>query len=319
MNTILEEIGRIGIVPVVVLDDAEKAVPVAKALRSGGINCAEVTFRTAAAEASIKNITAALPDMLAGAGTVLTTEQADRAVDAGAKFIVTPGYNPEVVEHCIARGIPVVPGCMDTHAIEMALAAGLDTVKFFPAEAAGGLPMMKALAGPYVNLKFMPTGGINADNLKEYLSFRKIVACGGSWMVKPALVREERYDEIARITQEAVRRMLDFEVLRVGIHQKSEEEAVKAAGRFAALFGFQEKVSGGSVFAGSGIEVTGGKAPGACGHIAVGTGSLSRAVYYLGRQGAAFDMDSAEYRDGELKAVYLKEEIGGFAIQLVQK
>lgn len=204
MNAILEEIGRIGIVPVVVLDDAEKAVPTAKALRSGGINCAEVTFRTAAAEAAIKNITAALPDMLVGAGTVLTTEQADRAAAAGARFIVTPGYNPRVVDHCIARGIPIVPGCMDTHAIELAIEAGLDTIKFFPAEAAGGLPMMKALAGPYTGLKFMPTGGINADNLTEYLSFNKVVACGGSWMVKSALIEEERYDEITRRTKEAV-------------------------------------------------------------------------------------------------------------------
>ncbi len=204
MNTILEEISRIGIVPVVVLDDAEKAVPTAKALRAGGINCAEVTFRTAAAEAAIKNITAALPDMLVGAGTVLTTEQADRAAAAGARFIVTPGYNPKVVDRCIAKGIPIVPGCMDTHAIELAIEAGLDTVKFFPAEAAGGLPMMKALAGPYTGLKFMPTGGINADNLTEYLSFKKVIACGGSWMVKSALIEEERYDEITRRTKEAV-------------------------------------------------------------------------------------------------------------------
>lgn len=204
MNTILEEISRIGIVPVVVLDDAEKAVPTAKALRAGGINCAEVTFRTAAAEAAIKNITAALPDMLVGAGTVLTTEQADRAAAAGARFIVTPGYNPKVVDHCIAKGIPIVPGCMDTHAIELAIEAGLDTVKFFPAEAAGGLPMIKALAGPYTGLKFMPTGGINADNLTEYLSFKKVIACGGSWMVKSALIEEERYDEITRRTKEAV-------------------------------------------------------------------------------------------------------------------
>lgn len=204
MNRILEEISRIGIVPVVVLEEAEKAVPVAKALQSGGVSCAEVTFRTAAAEAAIRSITEAMPDMLVGAGTVLTIEQADRAAAAGAKFIVTPGYNPRVVDHCIRKNIPVVPGCMDTHAIEMALEAGLDTIKFFPAEAAGGLPMIKALAGPYVNLKFMPTGGINADNLTEYLSFKKVVACGGSWMVKPALVKEERYDEITRLTKEAV-------------------------------------------------------------------------------------------------------------------
>ncbi len=204
MNQILEEIEKIGIVPVVVLETAEKAVPVAKALQAGGINCAEVTFRTAAAEEAIRNITREMPEMLVGAGTVLTTEQADRAIAAGARFIVTPGYNPRVVDHCIEKNIPIVPGCMDTHAIEMALEAGLDTIKFFPAEAAGGLSMIKALAGPYVNLKFMPTGGINAGNLTEYLSFKKVIACGGSWMVKPALVKAGNYDEITRLTEEAV-------------------------------------------------------------------------------------------------------------------
>lgn len=204
MNQILEEIEKIGIVPVVVLEAAEKAVPVAKALQAGGINCAEVTFRTAAAEEAIRNITREMPEMLVGAGTVLTTEQADRAIAAGARFIVTPGYNPRVVDHCIEKNIPIVPGCMDTHAIEMALEAGLDTIKFFPAEAAGGLSMIKALAGPYVNLKFMPTGGINAGNLTEYLSFKKVIACGGSWMVKPALVKAGNYDEITRLTEEAV-------------------------------------------------------------------------------------------------------------------
>lgn len=204
MNQILEEIEKIGIIPVVVLEAAEKAVPVAKALQAGGINCAEVTFRTAAAEEAIRNITREMPEMLVGAGTVLTTEQADRAIAAGARFIVTPGYNPRVVDHCIEKNIPIVPGCMDTHAIEMALEAGLDTIKFFPAEAAGGLSMIKALAGPYVNLKFMPTGGINAGNLTEYLSFKKVIACGGSWMVKPALVKAGNYDEITRLTEEAV-------------------------------------------------------------------------------------------------------------------
>lgn len=204
MNRILEEIGKIGIIPVVVLEEAEKAVPVAKALQAGGINCAEVTFRTAAAEQAIGNMTREMPEMLVGAGTVLTIKQVDRAVAAGAEFIVTPGYNPKVVDYCIRKTIPVIPGCMDTHAIEMALDAGLDTVKFFPAEAAGGLSMIKALAGPYGELKFMPTGGINAGNLTKYLAFDKVIACGGSWMVKPALVKAGSYDEITGLTKEAV-------------------------------------------------------------------------------------------------------------------
>ena len=167
------------------------AIPLADALMEGGLSCAEVTFRTAAAEESIKNIAHACPDMLLGAGTVLSIEQVDRAVAAGAKFIVTPGYNPSVVDYCVSKEIPVVPGCMDTNAIEMALEAGLDTVKFFPAEAAGGLKMMKALAGPYTNLKFIPTGGVDRNNIDEFLAFDKVEAIGGSFFVTEALEKME--------------------------------------------------------------------------------------------------------------------------------
>ncbi|MGN0658997.1 MAG: bifunctional 4-hydroxy-2-oxoglutarate aldolase/2-dehydro-3-deoxy-phosphogluconate aldolase [Emergencia sp.] len=307
MNALLDKISKIGIVPVVVLDDAEKAEAAAGALREGGIDCAEVTFRTAAAEESIRRIRKAYPDMLTGAGTVLSCEQADRAVDAGAEFIVTPGYNPEVVDYCISKEIPVIPGCMDTHAIEMALSAGLDTVKFFPAEAAGGLAMIKALSGPYVNLKFLPTGGISEKNIAEYLAFPKIIACGGSWMIKPALVRENRFDEIARLTREAVRKMLDFEVIRMGILQENEEEAAGNAARFESLF------------AESFIELTGTSSGGTRGYIDVGTASVDRAVYYLGKQDVHFRMETAEYDGEKLKSICLEEEAGGFAVRLVQK
>ena len=204
MNELLKEISKIGIVPVVVLEDSNKAVAVAKALQEGGINCAEVTFRTAAAEDSIKKIAEACPDMLLGAGTVTSTAQVDSAVAAGAQFIVTPGYNPNVVNYCVSKNIPIVPGCMDTNAIEMALEAGLDTVKFFPAENAGGVKMLKALAGPYVNIHFMPTGGVNKDNLLDYLSFDKVVAGGGSWMVKASLIDAGKFDKIEKLAREAV-------------------------------------------------------------------------------------------------------------------
>ena len=204
MNELLNKISKIGIVPVVVLDDADKAVSVAKALQKGGIDCAEVTFRTAAAEEAIQNIARECPDMLLGAGTVLTTAQVDAAVRAGAQFIVTPGYNPDVVNYCVSKEIPIVPGCMDTNAIEMALAAGLDTVKFFPAEQAGGLNYIKAIAAPYVGMKFMPTGGINAKNVRDYLACDKIFACGGSWMVKGDLVKSGQFDKIQELVKEAV-------------------------------------------------------------------------------------------------------------------
>lgn len=320
MNEILQQIEKIGIVPVVVLEDAGKAVKAAAALRKGGINCAEVTFRTAAAEDSIRNISEAFPDMLLGAGTVLSTSQVDAAISAGARFIVTPGYNPEVVNYCVSKNIPIVPGCMDTNSIEMALSAGLDTVKFFPAEQAGGIKMLKALAGPYVNLKFMPTGGINKDNLNEYLSFKKVVACGGSWMIKKELIEEERYGEIERLANEAIMKMLDFRLVHVGINNDSREEEKKQANRLSELFGFKSDERSASTFASPEIEVCGKKFPGEHGHIAIGTSDCERAMYYLNNsKGVDFDMETARFKNGKVTFVYLKGEIGGFAFHLVEK
>ena len=204
MNEVLKQIEKVGIVPVVVLDDVKDAEPLAKALCEGGLPCAEVTFRTAAAEESISIMSEKFPDMLVGAGTVLTTEQVDRAVAAGAKFIVSPGLNPRVVKYCVEKGIPVTPGTANPSDIEAALEFDLDVVKFFPAENLGGLKMIKALAAPYVELKFMPTGGIDASNVKEYLSYNKILACGGSWMVKGDLVKAGDFAKITELTKEAV-------------------------------------------------------------------------------------------------------------------
>ena len=201
---IFDQINKIGIVPVVVLDDADQAVPLAKALIAGGIPCMEITFRTAAGEECIRRVAKECPKVLIGAGTVLTVEQVDRAIDAGATFIVSPGLNPVVVQHCIKRGIPVVPGCATPSDMELAMSLGLDTVKFFPAEQAGGLPYIKAVAAPYTNLRFMPTGGINAENLPKYAAFNKIIACGGSWMVAKDLVNGGKFDEITRLSREAV-------------------------------------------------------------------------------------------------------------------
>ena len=203
MNEILEKFGKIGIIPVVVLDDAKDAEPLGKALMEGGLPCAEVTFRTAAAEESIRIMAQKFPDMLVGAGTVLTTEQVDRAVAAGAKFIVSPGINPEVVKYCVDRNIPITPGTCNPTNVETALGFGLDVVKFFPAEPAGGLKYIKAIAAPYVGMKFMPTGGINAENVKEYLKYDRILACGGSWMVKGDLIKAGDFAKIKELTAEA--------------------------------------------------------------------------------------------------------------------
>lgn len=203
MNQVLEALSKIGIVPVVVINDAKDAKPLAEALIKGGLPCAEVTFRTDAAEESIRIISESFPEMLVGAGTVLTTEQVDRAVAAGAKFIVAPGLNPVVVEYCVKKGIPVVPGTATPSEMEQAMSFGLDVVKFFPAENNGGLSMIKAVAAPYVGLRFMPTGGINAENVRDYLKYDRILCCGGSWMVKGDLIKAGDFAKIEALTREA--------------------------------------------------------------------------------------------------------------------
>lgn len=319
MNPILEQFQKLGIIPVVVIDDAKDAVPLAKALCEGGLPVAEVTFRTDAAEEAIRLMSEAYPEMLVGAGTVLTTEQVDRAVAAGSKFIVSPGLNPKVVKYCQEKNVPITPGTARPTDIEMALELGLDVVKFFPAEQNGGLAMIKAMAAPYTKVKFMPTGGINAKNLKSYLDFDKIIACGGSWMVPKDLVAVGDFEAIKNLTREAVNTMLGFELRHIGINANGEEEADSVAGSFEKLFGFTKKVGGSSVFAGTAIEVM--KAPylGANGHIAIGTNYIERAVYHMELQGFEFDPETAKYKNGKLVAIYLKGELGGFAVHLVQK
>ena len=208
MKDITERFEKLGVVPVVVLEDAKDAVPLATALVEGGLPCAEVTFRTEAAEESIRLMTEQFPDMLVGAGTVLTVEQVDAAVRAGAKFIVSPGFDAEIVDYCLKNEIPVFPGCISPSEVAQAVKRGLKVVKFFPAEPAGGISMIKAMAAPYTGLKFMPTGGINAKNLGEYLSCDKIVCCGGSWMVKGELVKTGEFNKIRQLTEEA-RRLVD--------------------------------------------------------------------------------------------------------------
>lgn len=204
MNTALEKLGKFGVVPVVVLDNASDAAPLAKALCDGGLACAEVTFRTDAAEEAIRIMTSMYPEMLVGAGTVLTKEQVDRAVAAGAAFIVTPGLDPEIVRYCMEKDVPVAPGIVTPSELAKAYSLGLRLVKFFPAELSGGLPMIKALAAPYNMMQFMPTGGISAATLCDYLRCEKIFACGGSWMVKDSLIKAGDFDRITELTKEAV-------------------------------------------------------------------------------------------------------------------
>ena len=319
MNDILKKIGDYGIVPVVKIDDAKDAVALAKALLEGGLPVAEITFRTAAAEEAIRNISREVPGVLVGAGTILTIEQAQRAIDAGASFIVSPGFNPPVVEFCVNKGIPITPGCSNPTDIEMALGYGLEVVKFFPAEAFGGLATLKAISAPYSMIKFIPTGGIDAKNLNDYLAFNKILACGGSWMVKDELIKKGDFAEITRLAREAVNLMLGFDMAHIGINSSDAGTSMDISKKFSNIFSLPLKEGNSSNFAGTGIEVNKSMGLGKNGHIAIKTNSIPRAVAYLERNGVEVDMNTAKGPvGGPMVAVYLKEEIGGFAVHLLQ-
>ena len=319
MNPVLEQIGKIGIVPVVKIDRAEDALPLARALCAGGLPCAEVTFRTDAAAEAIRAMIAGYPDMCVGAGTVLNAEQVDAAVEAGAKFIVSPGLNPRTVRHCQEKNVPVIPGISTPSEIEQAIELGLETVKFFPAEQSGGLAKIKAMAAPYGKMNFMPTGGINAGNLTSYLDFDKVIACGGSWMVPGDLIREGAWDRIEQLTREAVQNMLGFELAHIGVNSESKEEADRTVNRLAFLFGTPVKVGSGGSFAGTIVEVLNSHGRGAMGHVAIRTNYIERAINYMTTVlGAEFE-EPILRPDGKINAIYLKEEIGGFGVHLLQK
>ena len=320
MNEVLQRVYEIGVIPVIAIDDADKAVPLAKALVEGGLPAAEVTFRTAAGEEAIRRIAAEVPDMLVGAGTVLTKEQADRAIAAGSQFIVSPGFNPEVTRYVLDKGALMMPGTATPGEMEQAMSMGLDVVKFFPAEQNGGVAKLKALAGPYTSLRWMPTGGVNTKNLMDYLSFNKIIACGGTWMVKKDLIEGEKWDEIIHICQDAVKTMLGFQLAHVGINCADAAQAEQTAKTLCTIFGFDYKAGNSSNFAGSAVECNKAPGRGAHGHIAIATNNVDRAVYHLGRKGIQFDPSSRKTdAKGNTKAIYLQDELCGFAIHLVQK
>ena len=308
-----------GLVPVIKVKNASDAVPLCQALKNGGLPVAEITFRTDAAEEAIRLVHEALPDVLLGAGTVLTTEQADRAWAAGAGYIVSPGLNPEVVRHCIDNGYPVLPGCANPSDIEMALSLGLKTVKFFPAEALGGLKLIKAMSAPYGDLRFVPTGGISEKNLMEYLAFNKVAACGGSWMVPEDAIAAKDWAKIEGIARQAVEMMLSLSIVHVGVNAGDPDTALSQARLFSRILGMPMK-EGGSIFVGSAVEVMKSPWRGANGHIAIGTPNVERAKWHLEQRGFAFDEASASFNaDGTIKAIYLQDEVAGFALHLLKK
>ena len=318
--SVMDRIDRFGLVPVIKLEDAAQAVPLADALCRGGLPVAEVTFRTAAAAESIRRIRAAHPEMLVGAGTVTSVEMAQQALDAGAEFLVGPGFNRAVVEFCLAKGVTVLPGCSSPTDMETALGYGFTTVKFFPAEASGGLAALKAMAAPFGSLRFMPTGGIDLKNLKDYLSFDQVVACGGSWLVKEDLIAAGDFAAIERLTAEAVSEVLGLELAHIGIDMDTPEEAGSLASRFSKLLGTATRELPGAIFVGTGIEILKKRSTDPHGHIAIRTANVARAVDWLTRQGLEVD-PAREVKDakGKTRLVFLKESFGGFGVHLTQK
>ena len=316
---VLSRLAAAGVVPVVVLDNAADAVPTAKAMVAGGIDVMEITFRTAAAADSIRAVAAEVPEMLVGAGTVLNLEQCKLAVECGAKFIVSPGYDEETVAWCVENGVAVTPGCVTPTEIMAALKHGLKVVKFFPANVYGGLNAIKALSGPFVGLKFIPTGGVNQQNLGEFVSNPSIHAVGGSWVCPKADIAAHNFDKITQLCAEARRGVMGFELAHVGINCESADESLAVCEELEKAFDFEVKTGNSSNFASTGVEVMKSMYLGKNGHLAVRTNKIGTAIAELTKRGFAVDMDTAKYKGDRMVAVYLKNEIGGFAVHLLQK
>ncbi|MBR5206985.1 MAG: bifunctional 4-hydroxy-2-oxoglutarate aldolase/2-dehydro-3-deoxy-phosphogluconate aldolase, partial [Erysipelotrichaceae bacterium] len=315
---ILKKIHGIGIVPVIALENVEDAAPLAHALCNGGLPVAEVTYRTACAHDAMIEMKKACPQMLVGAGTVLTKEQVDSALDAGAEFIVSPGLNPEIVRYCQEKNVPILPGTANASDIEVALSLGLTAVKFFPAEPLGGIKMISALAAPYTQMKFMPTGGVSPKNMKDYLSNPKIIACGGTWMIDKKAMQEKNFAKIEELTRQAVREMLEIKIKHIGINVPTAE-AKGTAEMMARLFqGVVSETSKG-YFGSPLIEVMNeGYHVGTHGHIAMGVSSTERAMAYFKAMGYEFDEESVTYdAHGDAKFAYFKGEFAGFGVHLV--
>ena len=320
MNPVVQRVYEIGIIPVIAFNSVDEALPLCKALMDGGLPAAEVTFRTACAEECIKKIHDELPDMLLGAGTVLTIDQADRAMAAGASFIVSPGFDPNVTKHVIDKGGIMMPGTCSPGEMQQAMNLGCEAIKFFPAEANGGVAMLKNIGGALKTAKWMCTGGINAKNVNDYLAYPQIFAVGGTWMCKSDKIKAGAWDEITAMCREAVDTMLGLELGHIGINCADEAEAAKTAEVLGSLLSMAVKPGNSSIFVGKKeFEIMKKPGRGTHGHIAILANNVDRAIYHLGLRGVKFDMDSKNVKDGKTIAIYLADEVAGFAIHLVQR
>lgn len=316
---IIETLGKIGLVPLAVLDDAGTAVPLAKALQAGGVGTMEITFRTACARDAIAAVKQQVPGFIPGAGTVLSVEQAKEAVEAGADYIVTPGFDAEIVDWCRENGVAVVPGCVTPTEVQQAVKKGLTVLKFFPAERYGGVKTCASLVEPFRTVKFMPTGGIGFDNLSDYVGKDFIFAVGGSWLCNKDDVKAGNWEKITAGAKASVQKLLGFQIGHVGINSGSFEEAAALSDELSALLGFAKSVGTASTFVGTAFEINHSAGRGAKGHVSVNTNSIPRAEYYLSKMGVKFDEKSRVSANGKTVALYLEKEFGGFAVHLKQK
>jgi 2-dehydro-3-deoxyphosphogluconate aldolase/(4S)-4-hydroxy-2-oxoglutarate aldolase len=319
METIFEKMRNIGLIPVVKIDNADDAVPLAKALIAGGLPAAEVTYRTDAAEETIRRITKECPDMLVGAGTVINVELAKSAIAAGAKFIVSPGFNPSVVDYCLEHNVPMIPGVSSASQIEEALNRNMTVLKLFPAEVVGGVAMLDALAGPFGQCLFMPTGGVNTDNLGEYAKRKNVLAIGGTWMVKSDLINGKQWDKITAICKEALVTLQGFSLGHIGLNATDETNAAEIANDFLP-FGYPVLDGAASIFMGTTFEIMKKNGRGTHGHICFLCNNVDRSLAYLAQYGFKPIMETAQYMgdkgNSPLKFVYLDKQINGFAVHL---
>lgn len=318
MDTMLKKLFSVGLVPVIKIDDVAQAAPLGTALVEGGIPVAEVTFRTPAAADAIRAMRDSCPELLVGAGTVINTELARRAIDAGARFIVSPGFNPLVVDFCREHAVPIIPGINSPSQIEAGLEKGLVNFKFFPAEQSGGIRMIDALAAPFPQISFMPTGGIDASNVGEYAKRACVLAIGGSWMVKSDLIASGNWEGISSLCRGALASLHGFEFSHLGINERDEASASDTAGRLA-LFGFGVRDAVSSLFAGSEFEIMKGSGHGNHGHIALCCNNVERALARLETQGWNARQETIKREKGRISVAYLDRELGGFAVHLIPK
>lgn len=314
-----KKIGNMGLVPVVVFDSVEDALPTAKAVIDGGLPLMEITLRTKEAIPAMKQIKAKYPEIILGAGTVLSVDQVKEAVDAGCEFIVSPGFNDSVVKYCIDNDILITPGCVTPTEIEHALSFGIDILKFFPASIYGGVNACKALYGPYRMVKFVPTGGVGLGNLAEYADKEFVHAIGGGWLCSTKDIANKNFANISETIKKSIDILLGFEIAHVGINMDNKEESLKLSKELSDVFSLKVKEGNSSNFAGTAFEVMNTQFKGKNGHIAIRTNSIDRATYYLTKRGYTADESSLGVKNGKKVALYLNNEFGGFAIHLLQK